>query len=110
MSIDYQNFKKDKKPKKEYGYAPGGDLPKEVSNLMQYTDTADNKYFVYRTYDGAIQFYIVRKEAMKQRMVKRDLLHTHSILKKTNGVRIPGKRIDVYTMKISSKRTLISQS
>ena len=58
MSIDYQNFKKDKKPKKEYGYAPGGDLPKEVSNLMQYTDTADNKYFVYRTYDGAIQFYI----------------------------------------------------
>ena len=63
MSIDYQNFKKDKKPKKEYGYAPGGDLPKEVSNLMQYTDTADNKYFVYRTYDGAIQFYIVRKEA-----------------------------------------------
>mgnify|MGYP000605776160 FL=1 len=47
MSIDYQNFKKDKKPKKEYGYAPGGDLPKEVSNLMQYTDTADNKYFVH---------------------------------------------------------------
>jgi hypothetical protein len=63
MSIDYQDYKKEKKPKKEYGYAPRGDVPNEVKNLMQYTDTADNKYFVYRTYDGAIQGYVIRKEA-----------------------------------------------
>jgi hypothetical protein len=67
MSIDYQNFKKDKKPKKEYGYAARGDVPNEVKNLMQYTDTADSKYFVYRTYDGAIQGYVVRKEAHETR-------------------------------------------
>ena len=33
MSIDYQNFKKDKKPKKEYGYAARGDVLLIINTL-----------------------------------------------------------------------------
>ena len=63
MSIDYRDYKKEKKPEREYSYAPSGDMPNEVKRLMQYTDTANSKYFVYRNYNDEIQSYIVRKES-----------------------------------------------
>ena len=63
MSIDYRDYKKKKKPEREYSYAPSGDMPNEVKRLMQYTDTANSKYFVYRNYNDEIQSYIVRKES-----------------------------------------------
>ena len=32
MSIDYRDYKKEKKPEREYSYAPSGDMPNEVKS------------------------------------------------------------------------------
>tara|TARA_R110002124_G_scaffold240023_2_gene405150 strand:+ start:2239 stop:4443 length:2205 start_codon:yes stop_codon:yes gene_type:complete len=64
MSFNMDDYKPEKKAP-EYNFViparKEDHYPNEISNLMQYSDTA-GKYFVYRNYHNEICFFVRRKE------------------------------------------------
>ena len=76
MSIDYSTYKKKLQEKKlpKFKAAAGGDMPAQIANMSQYTDTAENKYFTYRNFDGTVNSYIIRKEASETKDGKKKFI------------------------------------
>ena len=73
MSIDYSAYKNKLKEKKlpKFIEATGIELPPEISNLSQYTDTLNRDYFPYYNYNGGTCFYVRRKEASENKNGKK---------------------------------------
>ena len=76
MSIDYSTYKKKLQEKKlpKFKAAAGGDMPAQIANMSQYTDTAENKYFTYRNFNGTVNSYIIRKEVSETKDGKKKFI------------------------------------